>query len=74
MYHHCLGPVPSKYAYALALLHILREATLKLDYIKLFIVGYSIRRLTKANKEKKYSIFGKKLAILIIKGIWIIEG
>ena len=39
-------------------------------YIQMFIVGYSIRpRLTKANKESKYSIFGEELAILIIKGI-----
>ena len=38
-------------------------------YIQMFIVGYSIPRLTKANKESKYSIFGEELAILIIKGI-----
>ena len=44
-------------------------AARKILHIQLFIVGYSIPRLTKANKESKYSIFGEELAILIIKGI-----
>ena len=44
-------------------------AAARKDYIQMFIVGYSIPRLTKANKESKYSIFGEELAILIIKGI-----